>query len=283
MIIKVLNPGISTTIQDSGRLNGLAYGVPVCGAMDMNLFHSANALVGNPISFPAFELTLQGGEYEVDADCNVAITGYDNPIEINGVSAVLNTNLPLKKGDRLNIKQSSTARYAYFAIGGRIIAKEFWGSYSTYEFAKKGGHKGRRLLKCDLIEVEAVEPFYGDPVIKEKSKEVRIFKGPEFDYFDEADINLFSGSSFKVGLDSNRMGYRLEGERLKGTKTGNIISSGVIPGTIQVPASGSPIVLMADSPCTGGYPRIAILHPEDRGVLAQKLPYEEIKFVWCDL
>lgn len=284
MKVKVLNPGISTTIQDSGRINGLAFGVPKCGAMDLDLLHFANYLVSNPISSPVLEMTLDGGRYQFEEDCTVAVVGFGNVIEVNGIEESLNTTLSIKVGDQLRIKSSKSSRYAYLAIRGKITScEEYWGSYSTYEFVSKGGFKGRKLKKGDELNVENSVVQLSNFQLPNLVNQIRICKGPEFGEFSQSDIMRLSDSIYRISLDSNRMGYRLEGDFLTGTSTGNIISSGVIPGTIQVPKSGSPIVLMADSPCTGGYPRIAVLHPDDIGQFAQKLPNEVVKFVWCDL
>lgn len=283
MKIKVINPGLSTTIQDSGRMNGLAFGVPLCGAMDINLMYFANSLVGNPISNPTLELTLDGGLYEFQEDALIAIGGFENDVEINGVKAPINVPLQLKKGDLLRVKQSRTSRYSYLAIAGMIKAEEYWGSYSTYEFANKGGFWGRRLKKGDELIVKSNSSYFKDHSVPYLKNEIRLCRGPEYGEFSLQDINGMVSKTFDVSVDSNRMGYRLEGDNLEGTTSGNIISSGVIPGTIQVPKSGSPIVLMSDSPCTGGYPRIAIVHPDDLGSLAQKLPNDPVKFVWHEL
>jgi len=280
-VIKVLNPGLSTTIQDSGRMNGLAFGVPKGGAMDLNLAYFVNALVGNPISYPVIEFTLIGGEYEFSEMSTIALSGYNMISEINGIKTLGDTPIKVNKGDVLKIKSSGSGRYCYLAIQGKIKADEFWGSYSTYEYAKKGGYKGRRLIKGDEIEI-CLSNLYHQSLNKPQleNQVIRICKGPEFKDFSFDDIKRLVNHEYTIGLDSNRMGYRLEGSLLNGTKTGNILSSGVIPGTIQVPASGSPIVLMADSPCTGGYPRIAVVHHEDFRKISQALPNQKIKFVW---
>ena len=107
-------------------------------------------------------------------------------------------------------------------------------------------------------------------------------RAPEFDHFPKIDRKRFVQQDFTVSAHSNRMGYRLNEAVLKGTKTGNIVSSGCIPGTIQVPSSGAPIVLMADSPTIGGYPRIGVIHPDDFGFFAQKMPGEIVRFEWFD-
>jgi len=283
MKIKVLNPGISTTIQDSGRVNGLAYGVPKCGWMDSRLAHHANSIVGNPISNPVLEFTLVGGSYQFEDSMTICITGEGN-FTLNGVTFNSGVSVAVKRRDVLKVNSNGKGRYSYLAVSGRLLADEYWGSFSTYEFAGKGGYKGRKLQKGDVLEVEKVNPHF--KVIEEDLAQrelIRIFPAPETADFSEQDLKQLVSSDFTVAPNSNRMGYRMNEAILEGTKTGNIISSGCIPGTIQVPASGAPIILMADSPTTGGYPRIAVVHPGDLRILAQKLTGEVVRFVWDEL
>lgn len=283
MKIEVLNPGVSSTIQDSGRLNGLAYGVPRGGAMDLNLAFFANSIVGNPISYPVIEFTMNGGKYLFHNKAKIAVAGNSLTIRLNDVEQQNNNLLEVKEGDVLTVKSNGKYRYSYLAIQGRLNAEEYWGSYSTYEFAKKGGYKGRRLLKGDVLSVNITPTYYSKRDFPESALAIRIQQAPETDLFSQDDIKLMESELLKVSNECNRMGYRLDGVQLKGTKTGNVISSGVLPGTIQVPKSGKPIVLMSDSPSTGGYPRIAVIHSDDLGLLAQKLPGQSVKFKWDEI
>jgi len=285
MKLEVLHPGLSTTIQDSGRVNGLAYGVPKGGAMDLKLMYLANRLVGNTITNPVLELTMQGGRYRFGGDSIIAVTGRGD-VFINSDKIELNSRVFVSKGDVLRVNSGGKGRYNYLSLQGRIEAEEFWGSCSTYELAKKGGYNGRKLEKGDVLSIKKGlqnESVLLAEVSMVNKSVIRIVKAPESDDFPEKDVDQIVKSSFKVSPYSNRMGYRLSECLLEGTSSGNIISSGCIPGTIQVPSSGAPIVLMADSPTTGGYPRIGVIHPEDLGDFAQKLPGEMVKFKWFEL
>ncbi len=285
MKIEVLHPGLSTTIQDSGRINGLAYGIPKGGAMDMNLMHFANQLVGNPITNPVLEFTMQGGRYRFDDDSIIAVTGCGT-VKLNSDKIELNSRVFVNKGDVLKVNSGINGRYNYLSVQGRIEAEDFWGSFSTYEPSVKGGFKGRKLQKGDVLSINeglGNKSVSFSETLSSKKSAIRIVKAPEFYDFPDKDISLIVKERFTVSLYSNRMGYRLNECTLEGTKTGNIISSGCIPGTIQVPSSGAPIVLMADSPTTGGYPRIGVIHPEDLGDFAQKLPGEMVKFKWFEV
>ena len=285
MKIEVLHPGLSTTIQDSGRINGLAYGVPKGGAMDVKLMNFANRLVGNPINNPVLEFTMQGGLYMFGDDSVISVTGHGDAF-LNSNKIELNSRTFVNKGDVLKVNSGIKGRYNYLSVKGRIDAEEFWGSFSTYELAKKGGYNGRKLEKGDVLSIK--KGLQNESVIlaemsKVNQSAIRILKAPEFDDFPEKDIVQIVKGIFTISHHSNRMGYRLTECLLDGTSSGNIISSGCIPGTIQVPPSGAPIILMADSPTIGGYPRIGVIHPEDLGGFAQKLPGEMVKFKWFEL
>ncbi|MAW65840.1 MAG: hypothetical protein CMD18_06565 [Flavobacteriales bacterium] len=282
MNLEVLHPGFNTTIQDSGRINGLAYGVPRGGAMDLNLMYLANKLVGNSRTNAVLEFTMKGGKYRFDEDSIIAYTGLGFA-EVNSRRIEVNSRVCVKKNDILTLSSCKKGRYNYLAIQGKIEADEFWGSYSTYELVKKGGFKGRKLQKEDVISIsKGFENNFFYESNNPESPNIRVLRAPEFDHFPKNDHKRFVQQCFTVSSHSNRMGYRLNEAVLKGTKTGNIVSSGCIPGTIQVPSSGAPIVLMADSPTTGGYPRIGVIHPDDFGFFAQKMPGEIVKFEWFE-
>ena len=284
MKLEVVQPGLSTTIQDSGRINGLAYGVPRGGAMDVTLMQFANQIVGNPITYPVLEFTLHGGSYKFGDDSIIAVTGCGNA-QLNSDKIELNSRVSVNKGDILKVNSGRKGRYNYLSILGKIEAEEFWGSYSTYELAKKGGFKGRKLERGDVLLIkEGIEnkSISFTKFLNSRKSVIRIMKAPEFNDFPDEDITKIVKDSFTVSLNSNRMGYRLNECVLEGTKSGNIISSGCVPGTIQVPSSGAPIVLMADSPTSGGYPRIGVIHPQDLGDFAQRLPGENVKFKWFE-
>lgn len=283
MKLEVIHPGFGTTVQDSGRINGLAYGVPRGGAMDLQLMYLANKIVGNSITNPVLECTMKGGVYRFDEDSVIAVTGL-GVAEINSKRMEMNSRVCVKKNDVLTLNSGRTGRYNYLSIQGKIEAYEFWGSYSTYELVKKGGFKGRKLEKGDVLSVvKGIENKSFYKINNTSRLTIRVMRAPEFGDFPNSDHMRFVQQDFTVSSQSNRMGYRLNECVLDGTKTGNIVSSGCIPGTIQVPSSGAPIVLMADSPTTGGYPRIGVIHPDDFGCFAQKTPGEIVKFEWFEL
>ena len=286
MEIEVLNPGVSTTIQDLGRVNGLAYGVPYGGVMDRVSAVLGNVVLGNPISNPVFECTLIGGDYLFKGNGNICISGAAFLVRLNDESIPYNTKVKVVKGDVLTVKSGEIGRYLYVSIKGRLEADEYWGSYSTYAFAKSGGYKGRALKKGDVLRVK--KGSTSTYILKSKisimeNPVIRWSKGPEYHDFSAIDLKLMDKRQLNVSNDSNRMGYRIDGLKLEGTSTGNIISSGTFKGVIQVPNSGIPIVLMSDSPSTGGYPRIGVVLKEDLDQFAQIKPGGGFKFQYVEL
>jgi len=286
MEIEVLNPGVSTTIQDLGRVNGLAYGVPYGGAMDRASAVLGNVVLGNPISYPVFECTLVGGNYLFKGSGHICISGAPFFVRLNDESIPYNTKVKVVKGDVLTVKSGEIGRYLYVSIKGRLEADEYWGSYSTYEVARSGGYKGRSLKKGDVLRVKKGSTLtyiskFQTPVME--NPVIRWSKGPEYHDFSTVDLKLMDNRQLNVSNDSNRMGYRVDGLKLKGTSTGNIISSGTFKGVIQVPNSGIPIVLMSDSPSTGGYPRLGVVLKEDLDQLAQVKPGGAFKFQYVEL
>lgn len=282
MKVRVLKTGVSSSLQDLGRHAGLANGIPIGGAMDKNSVVFLNKLLGNPITNPCIECVLNGGVFEFVETLKFAVVGTGNKILLNNKKVNMNTVLVANRGDQLKISMSSINRYCYLGFKGLIKAEEYWGSYGTYEPIGKGGYNGRALIKGDVLEVKSSpEVPYADINIREllQIKEARVFPGPEINLFPNGAFKEFLNAQYKVTAESNRMGYRLVGTNVKFTHDFSILSTGVIPGTIQMPPSGDPIVLMADSPSTGGYPRFAVVHSEDLRIVANALPGEKIKFI----
>ena len=181
-----------------------------------------------------------------------------------------------------NLKRGTSA---YLGISGSIQVDSIYGSKSTYTYANLGGFKGRHLQKGDVLEVkEKALPVHRlkDESIRlytDKTTQIKISNGPEFHVFNKADIHTLLNTTFKISTQSNRMGIRLEGNAINKTASDNIITSGVVFGTIQIPPSGQPIILLNDAGTTGGYPRIANCLRESFQALAQAKPADFIKFI----
>lgn len=276
--LKVIKSGGLSTIQDEGRFGYRQYGIPQSGAMDLDAMHGANELVGNDSHFPVIETAIQGLELEALVETTIGLTGAEVVAKLNGQQVSMHTSIQLNKGDVLSISAPKEGVYSYLGIGGELVAREDFGSRSTYLMAGFGGLNGKALVKGDVLETKDAESY------KERSRKknieaptelqtIRIMKGPEWWMLKD----LPDRKVFKIDPSSNKMGIRLEGDPL-GVDGKEIVSSAVIPGTIQVPSNGLPIVLMNDCQTTGGYPRIGKVIDADLGLLAQLGPMKKVRF-----
>jgi antagonist of KipI len=272
--LRVIKSGSMATIQDKGRFGFRQFGIPQSGAMDLRSMKEANYLTGNQEDYPVIEFALAGLKLEAMEDSIIGIVGASvkvNSKEIEGA------NWLLKAGDVLEISHPDQV-YGYLSIGGLLNAKLDFGSYSTYTMAGFGGIEGRPLKSGDILETDDDPTFEPRAFQKQTSAldnvvAIRIMKGPEWNMLKE----LPDGKTFTIDPASNRMGIRLSGATIK-CDGSEIISSAVIPGTIQLPANGQPIILMNDCQTTGGYPRIGKVIEEDMGKLAQVKSNQKIHF-----
>tara|TARA_B110000211_G_C14081581_1_gene554798 strand:- start:2903 stop:3763 length:861 start_codon:yes stop_codon:yes gene_type:complete len=286
MKFEILKSGLNTTIQDLGRIQGLAYGIPFSGAMDKQSLRSGNSILGNLPTEAAIEFCVIGPSIEFKGTQEIVITGVNLNPTLNNRDIALNEKIKVNENDVLKFKGGNgLGVYGYICFKGRINVPLAWGSKSTYVYGVIGGFKGRALRKGDVLEViKSTNALSSEEttLIFEKSPVIKIHKGPEYSDFPVSDIKILEESIGEISHDTNRMGARINNIQLQGTSTGNIISSGTIPGTIQIPSSGNPIVLLADSPCTGGYPRIGIIVKEDLDQFCQIKPGSSFNFSWID-
>ena len=279
-----LKPGLQTTIQDLGRQGVQDLGIPINGAMDKASVQLANHLVGNSADSPVLEITLLGPKIQFEGQCQIAITGADLSAEINGNTIPLFRTINIEHGDVLSFGKPVTGCRAYLSINGKWDIQSWLGSYSASATNTAQTTPDSIIVKDQILEIIRGKD---QPIITISESErpslsieapIKVYPGPEFEAFSDVEKHSFFGDSFTIGQDSNRMGYRLK-EALSGyTKKEEVISSGVIPGTIQITNSGQPIVLMADAQTTGGYPRIANVSSNDLDRLAQFKPGDKVKF-----
>ncbi|MFT6053452.1 MAG: biotin-dependent carboxylase-like uncharacterized protein [Roseivirga sp.] len=276
-----IKTGLLTTIQDLGRVGHQHVGIPVGGAMDKASAKLANQLVDNDASHPLLEITLLGPTIRFEGDCQVAMTGADLSAQLNGQSTLLNETVNITDGDLLTFGRPMTGCRTYLAVRGHWTITPWLGSYSAATSKGETATPQSSIKKDQIIEIETKTPI-AKQVIKshliDLKKPIKVIMGPEFDEFSNFFVGSFFSTTFTITADSNRMGYRLK-ECIEGY--GNlkeVISSGVLPGTIQITNAGQPIVLMADAQTTGGYPRfLNVLTPElDR--LAQMKPGDQVRF-----
>lgn len=287
---KVLNPGPATTVQDQGRLGYRKFGVPVSGVLDPFAAMVANRLVGNAENAALLEFTFSGPVLEVLEEAEIAVTGAEMAIMMDKTAVAGWRTQRVAAGSVIAIGQARAGCRGYLAVSGGFAVPMVMGSRSCYPGARLGGFHGRRLASCDVLSAGAAArptglwalsperiPQYGSRIT------LRAIPGPQCDYFEEG-LARFFAAEFTVTPQADRMGYRLQGPRIlprEGTP-GSIISEPSLPGSVQVPEDGQPIVLLVEQ-TVGGYSKIATVISSDIGTIAQATPGTRIRFERVDL
>jgi biotin-dependent carboxylase-like uncharacterized protein len=288
-VVEVVDTGLAVSIQDRGRTGYRNIGVPVSGALDPVLMAAANALVGNASEAAVLEVGLSGPSLKaLSGTARVGLSGEMGAQIVNTRGQVLKVapwqTATLFPGDIIRIGGVSHG-VGYVALSGGVQVPAQLGSRSTYLRAAIGGVQGRAPKVGDRLQCEAVR---GDPWLESRGRApwhhergpIRVILGPQEDHFTPQAVASFLTRPYAVTRDMDRMGLRLEGEKLAHNEKGaEIVSDGVAPGTIQVPANGQPIVLMADCQTSGGYPKIATVIRADLPRLAHLRPGDELRFV----
>jgi antagonist of KipI len=277
MEVSVIRSGMLTTVQDLGRRGHLAEGMPNGGAADPFAMRVANMLVGNPDNTPGLEITLTGPELEFSEATWVSVCG----ARFEGVPSW--RPIHVEAGGRIKFGGRMVGCRAYLALSGGFEIEPVLDGRGTYLAAGLGGFNGRALQSGDvlrsapLMRVPTGHWSIDERILPRYSAEpsVRAMPGLHLGEFGDA---IHSGR-FSVAAESDRMGMRLKGPKLVRTKTGDLVSAAVAPGTVQVPPDGNPIVLLADAQTLGGYPRIAQVIAVDMPLLAQLAPGDALTFV----
>lgn len=284
-MIRVLRAGAYTTVQDRGRRGHQRDGVPVGGAMDVTACRLANALVANSADAAVLEATLRGPTLAFDEDAWVAVTGADMDARIDDRRIATWWAAPVQAGQVLSLDISRAGCRSYIAVRGGIDVPHVLGSRSTYARAGFGGVDGRPLQRGDALRivpsnVPGARLSRGIDIrhLDLQRDVVRIVEGPHLERLDRQSCKAFLDEPFTMEPDSDRMGLRLKGPRLSFRAPQEPLSAGVTMGTLQLPPSGNPIVLMADRQTIGGYPRLGDAAAVDLPVLAQLRPGEAIRF-----
>ncbi len=302
MSLKIIRPGLMTTLQDLGRFGYQKIGVITSGAMDTYSLRMANILVGNDEGEAALEITLTGPTIEFTADTLIAITGGDLSPVIDGQKVPVLRPVAVKAGAIMKFTACKLGCRAYLAVAGGFDVATVMGSKSTYLRAHIGGVEGRALQKGDLLNTNEPSEYaqqmmfnilsggahsfyhakwYISKVHTSKEnlrKPIRVMAGLQYDSFcDKAKYDFFA-TDYLITTHSDRMGYRLSGAKLETVKHLEMISEVASLGTIQVPPDGEPIVLMADHQTTAGYPVIAQVAAVDVARIAQLKPGDRINF-----
>lgn len=273
------------TVQDAGRKRSRAAGVPSGGAMDVFALSAGNALVGNATDLAGLEWALGGGSIRFDRECAFALTGAASEATLAGTTVAPCTTTYARAGQVLSVERITSGRFLYLSFSGGIDVPLVLGSRSTYLPGRFGGAGGKSLKTGDSIALGANSealPAPGfhcaaDLMPHYEGGVVHVTPGTHQSMFDESAWSILTESSYRVSLASDRTGYKLEGPAIVNS-LGTIPSEAGCPGTIQVPADGAPICLMADAPTVGGYPKIAVVSEADLPILAQRRPGESIRF-----
>ena len=250
---EIIKAGMMTSIQDLGR-KGLAYfAIPTSGVMDKSAARIALLILHKNENSPLLECTSSAPEIKFNDETRIVITGADFNWKLNNEPINRNSILSVKKNDILKGNFSKDGLRGYIALDGDLEIEKVYDSFSTYTNAKLGGFQGRLLRKGDILKWEYTNFVFS------KNKIIPIKKGPEFNLLSEESMELLTSNIYKIGIDSNRMGVRLEGKKLNNTNFQLENSVPVLPGFIQLPPSGLPIIVLQDGQTTGGYPRIAYI------------------------
>ena len=287
---EVIRPGINTTFQDSGRKNLYHIGIPFSGAMDNRNFILANTIAGNPENTPVIEFAYQGpllkfkGEkvnFNITGNVSFKLFKKEKKIEGNCYE-----NYTLEDGDQLDIISTNKSVYGYLAISGNFDVQFFWNSCSTNTKAIIGANDGKKIDKNQLIKILDTHSRGSKrklEYINSKIENIRVIKGTNFNYFSEESKKIFFEKEFTVTKLTDRMGMRLEGQKIENIVDTNIKSEGIIKGVIQVPADGNPIIMLSDHGTIGGYPKIGVVITSDYDKLVQLPPGSKIKFKEVEL
>ena len=319
MGLLVIRSGLLTTVQDLGRWGHQHRGVPVAGAMDTTSHRLANRLVGNPELAATLEVTVTGPELVFDAPAVFAVAGAEFELSLDDVPVAMNQRCVAAAKQTVTFGTRLAGARAYLAFAGGVDVPEVLGSRSTHLTSGMGGLAGRALRPGDRLPVgtspsdrlpvglspsdrfpvgtlperrpapgrpAAGPPAPGPPIagvtpLPKEGARVRVLEGPDTDVFGKGEMARFCTTQYRVTSESNRMGYRLSGRRLTRSNLDDPLSSAIPNGSVQVPASGEPIVLLADRQTVGGYPRIATVISADLPVLGQLTASHWIEFETC--
>jgi biotin-dependent carboxylase-like uncharacterized protein len=280
--LRVIAPGLLTTIQDLGRPGHQHLGIPPSGALDPISLRAANLLAGNAADAGALEIAYLGPTLAVEADdVRIAFAGADAAIEIladenagAGIRIATMRSIRLNRGEVVRIGALSGAAVLYLAVEGGFDIAPVLGSVSTYIRGGFGGLHGRALIAGDRLPIagngaSARDECRLDGFCLKPPPRFRVIPGPQSDYFSDRAMTGFFSSEYSVGAGSNRMGMRLGGRRVDHVRGFNITSDAIAPGSFQVPGDGQPIGLLADRQTIGGYPKIATVISADMPALGR--------------
>ncbi|WP_409433267.1 biotin-dependent carboxyltransferase family protein [Litorimonas sp. RW-G-Af-16] len=282
--LTVLSGGTQTTLQDVGRQGYRHLGIPGGGAADKLSFALANFLVGNPWDAPALECALGGLHIRFNTPTTVALSGAQMWAQVNGQNVPLLKSFSVEAGDILTLSYTRAGCRAYIAVAGGLDGDNFLGSRSTYTPAELGGIGGRALKTGDELinlglEHDAPQTLpRGFTPILSNHVVLRAISGPEWEHLTLDSRRYLYTTPFHATTATDRMGSRLKGDRISLEEPLNMTSSPLLPGSLQVPPDGQPILALADGHCTGGYARALQIIQADLWLLGQIAPGAQVSF-----
>ena len=297
MVVKVLKPGLSTTVQDLGRPGYYHIGIPISGGMDRHALVAANLLVGNKEGAGVLEAVFMGPELEFGVDANVAVTGAELPPKLNGMPRETWTSFKVKKGQVLSFDYLKKGARAYIAISGGIDVPVVLGSRSTYTLGALGGYLGRKLAQGDKLPIGKGRDVKEGRTVAEKLRglsgtpaELRMLPGLYWHRITAEAGKHFLEDTWKVAPEADRIGYRFKGGRPlefvpreppfgAGSDPSNIVDACYPYGSIQVPSGTEPIVLHRDAVSGGGYFMVGAVISADMDLIGQLQPHTPARFV----
>jgi biotin-dependent carboxylase-like uncharacterized protein len=298
--IVVKDPGLETTVQDTGRFGHYAIGFPPSGALDSFAYHVGNALVGNEPGAAALEAVYLGPTLEFTADTVVAVTGADIPVTLDGTEVPTWESFAVRAGQTLAFGQLAAGARPYLAVAGGIDVPLYYGSRSTYTLVGIGGFEGRALAEGDELGLGPARDARpgrrlddAERPVHPTTAELRLLVGLHAHRLTPEALERFTTTDWKVTPDANRVGYRYRGAELEfvprkqpfgaGSDPANVTDNGYPVGSVQVPGGVEPIVLLQDAVTGGGYATLGTVISVDRDRLAQTKTGDHTRFVPVDL
>jgi antagonist of KipI len=284
MTIRIVKPGLFTTVQDRGRYGYAHLGISPCGAADAVSLKIGNLLVGNDEYAPALEMTLLGATIEFEGWAKVAITGAKCECKVGSNSVTSNAPVEIAAGSVLQCGSTTDGARCYLAVQGGIHVPTVMGSASTDIRGRFGGHQGRRLQTGDVLQVGCASQSYHRRLRAGAVEElrshgpIRVTSGAQRNWFSDETYARFFANSYAISEQSDRAGLRLKGDAISTRESKQLLTDGIPLGAIQVPQDGQPIILFVDQQTTGGYPKIANVIAADMHRIGQLRPRDEVRF-----
>ena len=288
---EIIRPGIHSTLQDLGRSNQYHIGIPFSGSMDKRNYLIGNKLVGNKLNEASLEFAYQGPLMKLKLGKVTGVITGNVTFNILRKNSKIEKGLcyrtfELKDGDQLDIISTNKSVYGYFSIKNGFAGEYIWGSCSVNTKAKIGSNDGEKFgvnQKIYINKNESLSESNKIDYFNSKIEFIRVLKGTNFNFFSEKAKQIFFSKEFIVSKLTDRMGMRLQGQKIENIAEANIKSEGLIKGVIQVPPDGNPIIMLSDHGTIGGYPKIAIVISADYDRLTQLTPGSKIKFKSVEL